>query len=759
MTNPRPHCQGGAGEKTEPTSTRSGFGARSGFGMFGSSKGGKFCSSKLLCVIVTVVVGLGLSAFALSSHGSGGVSEHLESKVFLPNAIPVSAMAKPTTRTMAKVFSPALIGATPAWTASHQSSLPDADKGYQPREPRKGGATDLRLWRCKPRVPNDHVPFLIYLLGSEGQGLGHRIFEFVGDADVGEIFLVLHEGVPLQKLRGEVGSRPCSQSAESLARSLDLRARAPGHYSGQFVMEKLMLHAHVPSEVGRVVLLDADTFVLPGFAAAIGEVLNQMHGRQFVAGSTNGAFTSDNINTGVLAVNLNKMRAWERGYCPGHYWFECVTRFWNRRGSPRYNRSLPGPLIARPGFTDLTDQGLWSAMLFDDLQLWRPLPCSFHLHVDLLRSYILRKERKLGVLGCGSRSTWKNLVNGSCSHQGYRLKRSPFVEYALAHGGWAPDDVMHPQVFHGAARLHPLARLGAMVATTRKPAQQRALLAQFPCQCFGHINHGLCMNWNITGVAGEKAGCPDDPTLAWSTEQTAGTPAIVQSFLTSLILPNRHSRRGWNSYYPDVVAAIQQLGGRKGEPLRIVEVGTAFGGNANYMLTFLPTAHVTAVDPFIANYDKSDQTSHEMVRWQAQRAASLRAWCGTALSVADCFSRAWAAAMLDDQHRRHGCRYHLIFAKSLDAVGQFADGSLDVAFIDGLHTAEGVTADMVAWWPKVAPGGAMIMNDYQYPAFPNLTRAVDAWASQHGLHLKVGKRGLAPGIWNAMVVRRGSQER
>ena len=59
--------------------------------MFGSPKG-KFCSSKLLCVIVTVVIGLGCSAFALSSHGSGGVSERLES-VFLPNAtaIPVSA--------------------------------------------------------------------------------------------------------------------------------------------------------------------------------------------------------------------------------------------------------------------------------------------------------------------------------------------------------------------------------------------------------------------------------------------------------------------------------------------------------------------------------------------------------------------------------------------------------------------------------------------------------------------------------------------
>jgi len=70
---------GGAGEKTEPTSTRSGFGSRSGFGfgMFGSPKG-KFCSSKLLCVIFTMVIGLGCSAFALSSHGSGGVSEHCD---------------------------------------------------------------------------------------------------------------------------------------------------------------------------------------------------------------------------------------------------------------------------------------------------------------------------------------------------------------------------------------------------------------------------------------------------------------------------------------------------------------------------------------------------------------------------------------------------------------------------------------------------------------------------------------------------------
>ena len=69
-------------EETEPTSTRSGL------------RFGKFCSTKLLCVFLAVVVGLGCSAFALSSYGSGGVSSELLESVLVPDAaaIPVSPM-------------------------------------------------------------------------------------------------------------------------------------------------------------------------------------------------------------------------------------------------------------------------------------------------------------------------------------------------------------------------------------------------------------------------------------------------------------------------------------------------------------------------------------------------------------------------------------------------------------------------------------------------------------------------------------------
>ncbi|EOD11792.1 hypothetical protein EMIHUDRAFT_214084 [Emiliania huxleyi CCMP1516] len=69
----------GAVQETEPTSTRSGF------------RFGKFCSTKLLCVFFSVVIGLGCSAVALSSYGSAGVSELLDA-VSVPDAvaIPVS---------------------------------------------------------------------------------------------------------------------------------------------------------------------------------------------------------------------------------------------------------------------------------------------------------------------------------------------------------------------------------------------------------------------------------------------------------------------------------------------------------------------------------------------------------------------------------------------------------------------------------------------------------------------------------------------
>lgn len=49
---------------------------------------------------------------------------------------------------------------------------------------------------------------------------------------------------------------------------------------------------------------------------------------------------------------------------------------------------------------------------------------------------------------------------------------------------------------------------------------------------------------------------------------------------------------------------------------------------------------------------------------------------------------------------------------SQEASRQFADNSLAMVYHDADHSYKGVREDIVAWWPKVKPGGIMAFHDY-----------------------------------------------
>lgn len=50
---------------------------------------------------------------------------------------------------------------------------------------------------------------------------------------------------------------------------------------------------------------------------------------------------------------------------------------------------------------------------------------------------------------------------------------------------------------------------------------------------------------------------------------------------------------------------------------------------------------------------------------------------------------------------------------SNEAVEKFADGSLDLVYIDANHTYEAVKTDIEAWLPKVRKGGIISWHDYR----------------------------------------------
>jgi glycosyltransferase involved in cell wall biosynthesis len=68
--------------------------------------------------------------------------------------------------------------------------------------------------------------------------------------------------------------------------------------------------------------------------------------------------------------------------------------------------------------------------------------------------------------------------------------------------------------------------------------------------------------------------------------------------------------------------------------------------------------------------------------------------------------------------------YKGIRARSLQAVKQFEDNSLDFVFIDASHEYEDVKDDIIAWLPKIKNGGIISGHDYLNQDFPGVERAV-----------------------------------
>jgi predicted O-methyltransferase YrrM len=80
-----------------------------------------------------------------------------------------------------------------------------------------------------------------------------------------------------------------------------------------------------------------------------------------------------------------------------------------------------------------------------------------------------------------------------------------------------------------------------------------------------------------------------------------------------------------------------------------------------------------------------------------------------------------------DRFLENTARYRDVIAtlrgRSAEVGNEWNRGGIDVLFIDGDHSFEGVTADIRAWVPHVKPGGLVLFHDSD---LPDVRRGIDA---------------------------------
>ncbi len=120
---------------------------------------------------------------------------------------------------------------------------------------------------------------------------------------------------------------------------------------------------------------------------------------------------------------------------------------------------------------------------------------------------------------------------------------------------------------------------------------------------------------------------------------------------------------------------------------QLVEIGCAWGGSTVLFLSYMPmNATLLSVDPFVQD---------SMDTWKASEDQCREA----VLNGLHAFNRAY---VFDD--------WNLCVETSVVAASHWHD-EINLLYLDGDHTEQGVNADFAAWTPYLVSGGTLLLHD------------------------------------------------
>jgi hypothetical protein len=137
----------------------------------------------------------------------------------------------------------------------------------------------------------------------------------------------------------------------------------------------------------------------------------------------------------------------------------------------------------------------------------------------------------------------------------------------------------------------------------------------------------------------------------------------------------------------------------KDTPGVYVEVGTCFGGFAEFLLDNTPVQKLYCVDPYkkFSDADYKDTLNSYTPDVHDKK-----------------YRMVWSRLKT-----KYDSKVDIIRTTSIEASELFIDGSLSVCYIDANHEFEWVKKDILAWLPKIRPGGFICGDDVEHSPIKN----------------------------------------
>ena len=143
-----------------------------------------------------------------------------------------------------------------------------------------------------------------------------------------------------------------------------------------------------------------------------------------------------------------------------------------------------------------------------------------------------------------------------------------------------------------------------------------------------------------------------------------------------------------------------------------VEIGVKRGYASKHILEHTSTQHLYMIDPWIWNFN--EQNLYSGTKPKKKNKAPDK--------ELDNNPDQDYGYVVSQFSERFPQKYTIIRKNSEDAIGEIPD-YLDFVFIDGDHSYEYVTKDLLSWVPKIRSGGLVIGHDW-WIKFPGVEKAV-----------------------------------